>query len=160
MYRDFREKSRLFAIFSYFFATFSQFYARFIVLNAIKLRTHVRNVLDIHISVKKSRNRKKFEIFTNYSNSIFAHFSVPLHFQHKISGTSFHLINKIVTENDSHERLVSNEWSNVAIKIFYHKKIFSPVNGTFPIFSNSSDFGLYSKSTVPITKRLMTKSVV
>ncbi len=88
----------------------------------------------IYIFQSKIQKSKKIRNFYKFFELNFSHFSVPLHFQHKISGTSFHLINKNVTENDSHERLVSNEWSNVANKIFYHKKIFSPVNGTFPIF--------------------------
>ena len=46
------------------------------------------------------------------------------------------MINDILCKTDSRERILSNEWSNVANKIFYAEKNFFAVNHTFPIFAN------------------------
>ena len=51
-------------------------------------------------------------------------------------------MNNNLRKTESHERLLSNEWSNVANKKFYDKKIFSAVKGTFPSFSNFPDPGI------------------
>jgi hypothetical protein len=135
---------------------FVAFFSVFCYINPILCRIYRFNYQEImHKSYfyifpqKKLRKNffflKKLFLLTLF----FSFFGTSLHFQSWISDISYHAVNKPVRKNDSHERLVSNEWSNVANKKCYHKKKNSAANGTFPIFPN---FPAPGKVTIKLLK--------